>query len=169
MKQLREVLLRSKQFRRLQPYGVMFGKAYLFELGGRPVIYQPETDYDLLPASFRYRHVRYEPSGASPIDFTWEREWRLRADELHLHPESCSLIVRTDAEREILLRDAIKRHSDKHEAWAVAIGEEMARLHFPEEKFPWVVLAVDSLTATDGNPLVAPTRRRPIACPSRAP
>lgn len=65
--QLRDVLLRSKQLRGLQPSGVMIGKGYLFDLGGRPAIYQPDSEYELLPQSFRYRHVRYEPSGDSPI------------------------------------------------------------------------------------------------------
>lgn len=72
-------------------------------------------------------------------------EWRLRADELRLDPEKCTLIVRTDAERDTLIRDHIKRHSDEHQAWSVAIGENMANLHFPEEKFRWVVMALDSV------------------------
>jgi hypothetical protein len=34
-----------------RPFGVQVSKRWLFSQGGRPVIYQPSTDYDLLPES----------------------------------------------------------------------------------------------------------------------
>lgn len=75
---------------RYKPFGVMLDKAWLFERGGRPVIYQPDGEYELLHEAQRYRHVRYEPGD---VDYTWEREWRVRVDELELAPSAATLIV----------------------------------------------------------------------------
>jgi hypothetical protein len=69
---------------RYKPFGVMVTKQWLFERGGRPAIYQPDNEFDLLHERHRYRHVRYEPG---KVDYTWEREWRLAADEIDLEPE----------------------------------------------------------------------------------
>jgi hypothetical protein len=79
---------------RYQPFGVMVDKAWLFKLGGRPVIYQPDDEYETLPPDVRYRHVRYEPteSPEKPIDFTWEREWRIPKDVI-LSPAQVTLVV----------------------------------------------------------------------------
>src|SRR5438445_703190 len=60
---------------RYAPLGVMVKKTWLFLAGGRPVIYQPEAEFELLDEQQRYRHVRYEPD--RDIDHTWEREWRV--------------------------------------------------------------------------------------------
>jgi hypothetical protein len=76
---------------RYRPYGVMVSKLWLFKRGGRPVIYQPESEYSLLPEFLRYRHVRYEPQQS--IDFMFEREWRILTDALVLDPSVCTLIV----------------------------------------------------------------------------
>jgi hypothetical protein len=75
---------------RYKPFGVMVDKAWLFDRGGRPVIYRPDAEYSLLHETQRFRHVRYEPGS---VDFTWEREWRLRADELELDPSVTTLVV----------------------------------------------------------------------------
>jgi hypothetical protein len=72
-----------------KPLGVMVDKAWLFKLGGRPVIYQSDREYEDLPEDLRYRHVRYEPPD---VDFAWEREWRVCGD-VELHPESVTLVV----------------------------------------------------------------------------
>jgi hypothetical protein len=86
---------------RYKPFGVMVDKTWLFERGGRPVIYQPEAEFNLLHESQRYRHVRYEPPN---IDFTWEREWRMWADELSLDPQDVTLVVPTRAWARYFLR-----------------------------------------------------------------
>jgi hypothetical protein len=72
------------------PFGFLFSKKYLFEKGARPVIYQPDADYELLPDVLRYRHVRFE---VDYIDWTWEREWRLKIDQLDLDSSNVTLIV----------------------------------------------------------------------------
>lgn len=80
---------------RYEPYGVAVPKEWLFARGGRPVIYQSEDEYVQLPEDVRYRHVRYEPGN---VDFTWEREWRIKADELALDPKFTLFILPTAEE-----------------------------------------------------------------------
>ena len=64
-----------------EPYGIGVSKEWLFQLGGRPVIYQPAHEYEQLPEGVRWRHVSFDPPG---IDFTWEREWRIPAKNVNL-------------------------------------------------------------------------------------
>lgn len=75
---------------RYKPFGVMVEKQWLFERGGRPVIYQSDSEYELLHETQRFRHVRYEPA---TVDFTWEREWRIHTSELELDPAQTTLVV----------------------------------------------------------------------------
>jgi hypothetical protein len=78
---------------RYQPFGVVVPKAWLFEWGGRPVIYQDDKEYLLLPEVLRWRHVRYEPNSEPGVDFTWEREWRIRVDFLQINPATACFVV----------------------------------------------------------------------------
>ena len=80
-------------FARYSPFGLMFDKAWVHARGGRQVIYQPDAEFEQLPEQSRWRHVRYEPGATPPIDFTWEREWRVRADELTFVPSEAVLVV----------------------------------------------------------------------------
>lgn len=85
------------------PFGVMVDKSWLFEKGGRPVIYQPEKEYNLLHVDQRYRHKRYEPDKLDIEDFSWEREWRIQTDELPFVPEHTTLVVpNRDWEQKVL-------------------------------------------------------------------
>jgi hypothetical protein len=77
---------------RYRPFGIMVSKRWFFDRGGRPVIYQPEEDFKLLPTELQYRHVRFDEPGCA-TDFTFEREWRYLGDELPLEPKHCTLIV----------------------------------------------------------------------------
>ena len=91
--------------------GIEVSKQWAYSEGGRPVIYQPEEEYEQLPESHRWRHVRYELDAEPPIDFSWEREWRIQTDELGLPPGEARIIV-------------------PHEDWAEALEGE----HFAEEE-----------------------------------
>ena len=73
------------------PFGVMVDKTWLWNKGGRPVIYQSDEEYELLHTSQKYRHKRYEPDKG--IDFTWEREWRIWITEIPLEPKETTLVV----------------------------------------------------------------------------
>jgi hypothetical protein len=78
---------------RYKPFGIKISKSWLYGRGGRPVIYQSNEEYGLLNEKQRWRHVRYEPLEAEPIDFTWEREWRIKTDCLALEELEFSIIV----------------------------------------------------------------------------
>lgn len=119
---------------RYRPYGVLVTKVWLFEAGGRPVIYQPEKEFDLLSDELKYRHVRYEPN--RDIDFTWEREWRIRVDEISLNPNTCTLVV-PNRQCEKVLRD---EHNEKDFQLAL-------RMRWPGRisEFPWHFIALEDL------------------------
>jgi len=77
---------------RYEPYGIAVSKKWLYEQGGRPVIYDhPDTLKDY-PESLRYRFVPYIPAIGNK-DYTWEREWRIKVDELKLDPFAPTLVV----------------------------------------------------------------------------
>jgi hypothetical protein len=84
--------------------GVMVPKDWLFVQGGRPVIYQSIDEFELLPESKRWRHVTFN-LGTNPIDFTWEREWRIHCESLPLDPDVVTLIVPTAAMKKQLRDD----------------------------------------------------------------
>lgn len=69
---------------RYQYFGITLEKQWLFEKGGRPVIYQPARERDLLRPSARFRHVTYDPTDSAQRDVTFEREWRIPVAELPL-------------------------------------------------------------------------------------
>ena len=78
---------------RYAPLGVIIDKNWLYSQGGRPVIYQSNDEYEYLPEAIRYRHVRFEPT--REIDYSWEREWRVKVDELPLDPTTTTFIIPT--------------------------------------------------------------------------
>jgi len=93
---------------RYEPYGIGVSKEWLFQLGGRPVIYQPDGDYDRLPDDFRWRHCRFDPPD---IDFTWEREWRIPAARIGLDRAQTWVFVPTD--------DTARQLADQRPGWRV--------------------------------------------------
>lgn len=78
---------------RYAPLGVMLDKVWLYKQGGRPVIYQSEKEFKMLPDGKKHLHVRYEPDRG--IDYAWEREWRIKIDMLQLDPKATTVIVPT--------------------------------------------------------------------------
>ena len=81
---------------RYEPYGVAVSKKWLFEKGGRPVIYDHPNGLSGYPESLRYRFVPYDPTEGN--DFTWEREWRIKTGELKLDPMHTLVVVPTSDE-----------------------------------------------------------------------
>jgi len=77
------------------PYGFMFSKDYLFKVGARPVIYQPDEEYGLLNEELKYRHVKFDLSKEKKVDWSWEREWRLKSEFLPITPSDVTLIIPT--------------------------------------------------------------------------
>jgi hypothetical protein len=74
-------------------YGVVVSKRAVFDAGGRPVIYLPDSEGDWIPPEEKWRHVRYDER----VDFTHEREWRVPGD-LDLRKLSIYVIVWSTSE-----------------------------------------------------------------------
>lgn len=77
------------------PFGIGIKKEYLYNLGGRPVIYGDSDDYDKLTKDWKWRFVHFTPG---EYDFTWLREWRLPLSSLDLSYENCFLIVDSNSD-----------------------------------------------------------------------
>lgn len=121
---------------RYAPFGVMVKKGWLFRAGGRPVIYQPEAEFELLHENHRYRHVRYEPDRGT--DHTWEREWRVRTDELVLDPAAVTLIVPSRSWEEKFMES----HAGNQRDAAFVHGKDAA---FFIGRFPWHFVVLEDL------------------------
>lgn len=126
---------------RYWPYGVMVAKKWLFAQGGRPVIYGPEQDYHALRNEQKWRYVNYDPISNSPVDFTWEREWRIQTESLRFSPECASLVMpdRTS------LRRLVERHEiaqdDEQQLNALMVGDNLA--YAMRSEFRWQTHIVD--------------------------
>ena len=86
-----EIASSQEQRPRYEPYGIGVSKKWLFARGGRPVIYDHPDALDSVPEEQRYRFVEYDPTNG--VDFTWEREWRIRTDYLRLDPRETLVVV----------------------------------------------------------------------------
>ncbi|RYY73302.1 MAG: hypothetical protein EOO52_18010 [Gammaproteobacteria bacterium] len=75
-----------------QPYGIMVEKKWLYQKNGRPVIYGPSDDYELLPDAMKHRHVCFSLE-KQEVDYTWEREWRVKTEELTIEPADVTIVV----------------------------------------------------------------------------
>jgi hypothetical protein len=64
----------SETSKRYSFYGIAISKKTAFDIGGRPVIYLPDSEASWIPVNERWRHVRFEDG---EVDFTHEREWRV--------------------------------------------------------------------------------------------
>lgn len=91
-----EIASSEKERPRYEPYGIAVSKSFLFEKGGRPAIYDQPSAFEDMPPSQKFRFVPYDPKNG--IDFTWEREWRIKADELILDPKETLVVVPTSEE-----------------------------------------------------------------------
>ncbi len=118
------------------PFGVMLTKATLFAAGGRPVIYQPESEFEMLHESQQYRHKDYEP-GSHP-DFSWEREWRVRVDSLPLNPDAVTLVVPNRVWSDYFFQ----KHAGNLAGSIMVYGEDAM---FGMQKCPWHFLVLEDL------------------------
>ncbi len=115
----------------------------------RPVIYQTDAEYAPLSEATQWRHVRFDLSTNPPVDFTWEREWRIRTDELMFSPHNVRVVV---PDRTVLewLRERHARDQDYlTQAYGTIMGQELAEAY--REDFPWEVvnLRLDQLLIDD--------------------
>lgn len=122
------------------PLGVMVDKAWLFAQGGRPVIYQPRSEYEQLPDSHKYRHVDYDPVTAAgdQNDVTWEREWRVQCESIPIDPARVTLVVPYR-----LMVDSYKQeHLENQAAEAYGLGNAAFQALL---SMPWHFLALEDL------------------------
>ena len=134
---LQHGLVNPSAYSRYSPFGVILTKDWVFKQGGRPVIYQPDTEFSLLPEPIRWRHMRYEPD---QIDFTWEREWRVQCDELHIEPEVAGIIVPNNDWAAALIAE-----HDAHQEFEVyqytQIMDDLLAEQY-RDHFPWRIYAL---------------------------
>jgi hypothetical protein len=109
-------LINESGFTRYAPFGLLFTKSYIFARGGRPVIYQPDAEFSLLPECLRWRHVRFDLAGDAAIDFTWEREWRLQTEALSFQFSDVEVVLPDEYFRDRFILDA--EYESYHDAWA---------------------------------------------------
>lgn len=123
---------------RYSPFGIMFDKTWAYARGGRPVIYQSDGEFDALPEGMRWRHVRYDPLGIPPIDFTWEREWRIRTDNLTFSPADAALIVLNEEWEESVLDIWDSQQDLEIEAYSTIFEQTIAEQM--RDSFPWRIV-----------------------------
>jgi hypothetical protein len=136
-------LLNPDGFSRYSQFGIMVEKKWLFHQGGRPVIYQAESEYIALPESHRWRHVKYElRNNFAQADFTWEREWRIRCEELPIDQEIAKIIVPDTAWASRLAQEH-DREQD-YAVWGYAMVIDDGNLaEFNREPFKWIVMSLN--------------------------
>jgi hypothetical protein len=135
---LADGLVNPQAYSRYSPFGILFEKKWISGQGGRPVIYQPDVEYLALPEALRWRHMRYEPAADPPVDFTWEREWRLQCDDLPLEPIHAAIVL-PDGEWADRLREA----HDEEQAWRVFEYQQIMDATLAEqyrEEFGWRIV-----------------------------
>lgn len=130
---LNKIAANKKQRPRYEPYGIAVRKKWLYEKGGRPVIYDSPDIYDILPEDLKYRYVPYDPN--NNVDFTWEREWRIRTDELVLDEKQTLVIVPTAEEAFDLSYEHAEMLPNSYN------NEGFVEGFYPEAK--WMVVSLD--------------------------
>lgn len=150
-------LVNPAYYSRYSPFGILVSKELVFSLGGRPVIYQPESEYDLLPQSHRWRHVTFNLVSSDKVDFTWEREWRLLVPHFDINPSNSKIIVpnKTWTQRIIDEYEIKQDHMQMKHEWeqdftirqyGLIMDENIAEQYrepFFRERFSWEIMNLE--------------------------
>jgi hypothetical protein len=132
---LRSGLVNPNSYSRYRPFGLLFKKQWIFEQGGRPVIYQPDVEYDVLPEELKWRHVCHEPP---TVDFTWEREWRVHCPEVCFDPGVACLVLPSEDYLGALIADHERYQDAKWYQYSEVLEEEELMQY--REDFPWRIV-----------------------------
>ena len=132
--ELGQIIAKNDSEIRYSPFGFMFSKDYLYKIGARPVIYQSHEEYDLLNDEIKYKHVKFDLSNSKKMDWSWEREWRLKTDKLIITPEDVTLIVPN--------RQFIEDLKDKN--YETNIAYSIIEL-WAAERFDWHFIVLEDL------------------------
>jgi hypothetical protein len=133
-----EAFVKRVQFERYSAFGIMFEKSWIYDRGGRPVIYQPDSDFALLPEQLAWRHVRFDLAGPPIVDFTWEREWRIPCDQLPFSEAEAVIVVPNDQWTAALLRVHDDKQDIEIQQYALVMDRQIAELW--REDFRWRVV-----------------------------
>ena len=129
-------------YSKYSPFGVMFDKTTVYDNGGRHVIYQSEHEFGALPHGLQWRHMRYEPTANPPIDFTWEREWRVRCDGFEVVPWTAVLVVPDHYWVDVLVAKH-EHDQDMQELQYAQILDELIAAQYRDD-FPWRVATLST-------------------------
>jgi hypothetical protein len=90
--ELNQLLMRDNR-RRYQRFGIAIDKIYAFTMGARPVIYMPWGEAcEMLDEHELWRVVAIDLAQTPPLDWTFEREWRV-TEELRLPQQGAVALV----------------------------------------------------------------------------
>lgn len=115
-------ILNESNRKRYEPYGVVLSKGWAYEKGCRPVLYlsRDECDDDIgVPRSQLWRVVRFDGVMAEEINWTHEREWRVKGSFQLPSKLRAVLVKDTIAARR--LANAIADDEDEFEALPATI------------------------------------------------
>jgi hypothetical protein len=129
---------------RYDPYGIAVSKTWLYAQGGRPVIYDHPAAVNDLADALRYRFVPFDPPNG--VDFTWEREWRVKGDSLTLDPRKTLVIVPTADEAFQLIYDFANIEIEWDVEGSSGRGIESGSYHSPK----WLAVSLDIFGLTLG-------------------
>jgi hypothetical protein len=74
-------IVMRKNRRRYAPFGVAVDKRYAFAMGARPAIYLPWREASrIIPPKEWWRVVAIDLERSVPVDWSFEREWRMAGD-----------------------------------------------------------------------------------------
>jgi hypothetical protein len=86
-------LLERRNRRRYEPFGIAVNKRYAFRMGARPVIYLPWPEArKVMGPDEVWRVVTIDMERTPPIDWSFEREWRMAGD-LPIEPRQVVALV----------------------------------------------------------------------------
>jgi hypothetical protein len=89
-------LLEPDNRRRYEPFGIAMDKRYAFAMGARPVIYLPWPEAcRMLNEEELWRVVAIDLEPTPPVDWTFEREWRI-TEQLKLPSGAVALVETWD-------------------------------------------------------------------------
>ena len=129
----------STAYSEYAPFGIIFDKKWIFDQGGRPVIYGPDSEFNLLPDTLKWRHVRYEPG---KIDFTWQREWRVQCDNLPISTEIAAVLLPSQEWVDLFIKDHDLDQDIRVFHYETAIDAELAETF--REPFNWKIVVLNS-------------------------
>lgn len=107
---------------RYEGYGLVFDQQYIYNKGGRPVIYdKTEEAKNYLNKDKWWRIVNLDLSDDDNIvDWTHEREWR-KAGDLLFDLECVSIIVASYADRELLIKGCKEKDIDLEKVASIIV------------------------------------------------